>query len=115
MFRNRNLWSAALLAAGLGVGYFAASWGDPQAVGQDPAKGGLPGRYTVVDTEAFNLIVVDNQTNTLHYYTVDKDQPPGSDLHLRGSLDLNKVGDATLKPRLVSGAGREPAKAPGGR
>ena len=110
MFRNRKLWSAVLLAAGLAVGYFAASWGEPRAAGQDPAKGGPPGRYTVVDTEATNLIVVDNQTNTLLFYTVDKDQPPGSDLHLRGTLDLNKIGDATLKPKLTRTA---EAKEPG--
>ena len=44
-----------------------------------------------------------------------EEQPPGSDLHLRGSLDLNKVGDATLKAKRVGRAGEEPAKAPEGR
>ena len=107
MFRNRKLWSAALVAAGLGVGYFAVSWGDQRATGQERKGGGVPpGRYTVVDTEATNLLVVDNQTNQLYFYTAEKDQPPGADLHLRGSIDLNRVGDATLKVK--KGAG-EPA------
>ena len=97
-----------LLAAALGVGYFAAGWGHPRAVGQNPTKDGHHGRYSVVETEATNLIVVDNQTNTLYFYTVEREQPPGSDLHLRGSLDLNRVGDPTLKPKLVGKAGEAP-------
>ena len=56
-------------------------------------------RYSVVETEAHNLIVTDNQTNTLYFYTIDKDKPIGSELKLRGSIDLNKVGEATLKPK----------------
>ena len=56
-------------------------------------------RYSVVETEAHNLIVTDNQTNILYFYTIDKDQPIGSDLKLRGSLDLNKVGEPVLKPK----------------
>jgi hypothetical protein len=56
-------------------------------------------RYTVVDTQAHNLIVTDNQTNTLYFYTIDKDQPIGSELKLRGSLDLNKVGEPVIKPK----------------
>jgi hypothetical protein len=56
-------------------------------------------RYSVVETEAHNLIVTDNQTNTLYFYTIDKDKPIGSELKLRGSIDLNKVGEATMKPK----------------
>ena len=58
-------------------------------------------RYTVVMTEGHNLIVTDNGTNTLHFYTIDKDKEIGSDLKLRGSLDLNQVGKETLKPKNV--------------
>jgi hypothetical protein len=108
MIGNRKLWSAVLLAAALGIGYFAAGWDHPRAVGQDPAKGSAPGRYSVVETEATNLIVVDNHTNTLYFYTVEREQPPGSDLHLRGSLDLSQVGNPTLKPKLVGKAGEAP-------
>ena len=54
-------------------------------------------RYSVIDTEGHNLIVTDNQTNTLFFYTIDKDREIGSELKLRGSLDLNQVGKASLK------------------
>jgi hypothetical protein len=56
-------------------------------------------RYSVIETQAHNLIVTDNSTNILYFYTIDKDQPIGSDLKLRGSLDLNKVGEPVLKPK----------------
>lgn len=54
-------------------------------------------RYTVIDTEGHNLIVTDNQSNTLFFYTIDKDKEVGSELKLRGSLDLNQVGKPSLK------------------
>ena len=56
-------------------------------------------RYSVVETEAHNLIVTDNQTNTLYFYTVDKGKPIGSELKLRGSIDLTKVGEPVIKPK----------------
>ena len=56
-------------------------------------------RYSVVETAAHNLIVTDNQTNTLYFYTIDKDKPIGSELKLRGSIDLNKVGEPVIKPK----------------
>jgi hypothetical protein len=66
------------------------------------ADGPITGpRYTVVMTEGHNLIVTDNGTNTLHFYTIDKDKPIGSDLHLRGSVDLTQVGKDTIKPSNV--------------
>ncbi len=58
-------------------------------------------RYTVVDTEGHNLIVTDNQTNTLYFYTIDKDAKIGSELKLRGQLDLTQVGKKVLKPSNV--------------
>ncbi len=57
-----------------------------------------PGRFSVVDTEAHNLIVTDNKTNTVYFYTIDKDKEVGSPLKLRGSIDLNQVGKATITP-----------------
>jgi hypothetical protein len=56
-------------------------------------------RYTVIDTEGHNLIVTDNQNNTLFFYTIDKDKEVGSELKLRATLDLNQVGKPTLKPK----------------
>jgi hypothetical protein len=55
-------------------------------------------RYSVVETEGHNLIVTDNQRNTLYFYTIDKDKEIGTELRLRATLDLNKVGQPTIKP-----------------
>jgi hypothetical protein len=93
---RRNWWLAVALTVGVAAGYVLTGPGKAPAAGQE-AK--AAGRYTVVDTEATNLIVVDNQSNVLFYYTVDKDAPPGSDMHLRGSVDLNDVGKAVIKPK----------------
>ena len=54
-------------------------------------------RYTVVETQGSNLLVTDNTKNMIYYYTIDKDQPIGSDLKLRASVDLNQVGKAEIK------------------
>jgi hypothetical protein len=56
-------------------------------------------RYSVIETQANNLIVTDNKTNTLYFYTIDKDKPIGSELKLRGTIDLNKVGEPAIKPK----------------
>ena len=53
----------------------------------------------MVDTKAHNLIVTDNKTNTVYFYTIDKDKPVGSELKLRGTIDLNQVGRPTIKPK----------------
>jgi hypothetical protein len=66
------------------------------AARDDPPTSGP--RYSVIDSEAHNLIVVDNKTNTLYFYTIDKDKEVGSELKLRGTLDLNQVGKPTIKP-----------------
>jgi len=56
-------------------------------------------RYSVLDTEGHNLIVTDNQTNTTYFYTVDKGAEIGSELKLRGSVDLNQVGKDGITPK----------------
>jgi hypothetical protein len=48
--------------------------------------------YTVVMTEAHNLLVTDNGANKLYFYTIDKDKPIGSPLKLRASITLTDVG-----------------------
>jgi hypothetical protein len=75
-----------------------ARW-QPARAERDAAPATSGPRYSVIETQAHNLIVTDNQTNTLYFYTIDKDQPIGSELKLRGSLDLNKVGEPILKPK----------------
>jgi hypothetical protein len=49
-------------------------------------------RYTVIETQGFNLLVTDNTMNKLYYYATDKDVPVGSPMKLRASLDLSQVG-----------------------
>jgi hypothetical protein len=85
--------AAVVLAVGL-----AAAYSRPAAAvaADDKVAGGSP-RYAVVETQATNLVVVDNQTNTLYFYTVEKEGQPGEDLKLRGSADLNQVGKPVIK------------------
>jgi hypothetical protein len=67
-----------------------------------PGKGGTSGpHYTVVETEGHNLIVTDNHANTLYFYTIDKGSKIGSELKLRGSVDLKQVGNDVIKPSNV--------------
>ncbi len=63
----------------------------------EQAKTGALPHYTVVMTEAHNLLVTDNGTNKLYFYTIDKDQPIGSPLKLRASIDLTKVGAEEIR------------------
>jgi hypothetical protein len=73
-----------------------------------PAEAGAgAAHYTVVVTEGHNLLVTNNQTNTLYFYTINPDEKIGSDLHLRGSIDLAQVGKPTIKLTTV----KPPAKA----
>ena len=99
--------AAAAGAVGLALGgLFTPGSG---AVAQDAGIGGsaMTGpRYTVIDTEGWNLLVTDNRTDTLHFYTVDEGAEVGSELKLRGSIDLSQVGQPTLTPRKSDQAGR---------
>jgi len=75
-----------------------------QAERVDP-PGGAPvasPRYTVLETEGTNLVVTDNGSNILYFYTVDKGKAPGSELKLRAKLDLTKVGKETLMPEDIN-------------
>jgi hypothetical protein len=54
-------------------------------------------RYTVIETQGFNLLVTDNSVNKLYYYATDKDQQPGAPMKLRASLDLSQVGKEEIK------------------
>ena len=60
-------------------------------------------RYSVSETEGHNLIVTDNQSNTLYFYTIDKDEKVGADLKLRGTIDLKQVGKPVIKPKTANG------------
>ncbi len=54
--------------------------------------------YTVVASEGHNLIVTDNHTNELFFYTIDKNAEVGAELKLRGRVNLNHVGKPEIKP-----------------
>jgi hypothetical protein len=60
-------------------------------------QGGNGARYNVVMTEGHNLLVADNTSNNLYFYTIDKDKPIGSPLKLRASIDLTKVGQPEIE------------------
>ena len=62
----------------------------------EQAKTSAFAHYSVVMTEAHNLLVTDNATNKLYFYTIDKDKPIGSPLKLRASIDLAKVGEEEI-------------------
>lgn len=73
----------------------AGSW-NLLATAQQRGTAGNPvtplGLYSVVETQGHNLLVTNNMTNKLYFYTVDKDKPVGSPLKLRASIDLSQVG-----------------------
>jgi hypothetical protein len=72
-----------------------ACWQPARAAREDAANT-FP-RYSVVETEGHNLIVTDNQKNTLYFYTIGKDKKIGDDLELRGTVDLKQVGHKKIK------------------
>src|SRR4051794_7832192 len=83
-----------LVAGALGF----ALRGPEQAAAQVAAQGaggkgggGMP-HYSVVETNGQNLLVTDNSTNTLYFYTIDREEKVGAPLKLRASLDLTQVG-----------------------
>lgn len=96
MQQGHRLWAVALIVFGTGLGLSAFK---PSATTAQPAGQAAGGpKYTVIETEGTNLVVTDNSTNTLYYYTVDQDKTVGDELKLRGSLDLNQVGKPAVRP-----------------
>jgi hypothetical protein len=91
----------AILAALVGGLFLGVMLSQPALAGGE--KGTVMGypRHTVVQTEGTNLIVTDNKTNTLYFYTIDPDADPGADLKLRGTVDLNLVGKDIITPTLL--------------
>jgi hypothetical protein len=116
MKRGYTLGLVALLAVGSGVAGYLGTRPEATAAQQpvvQPAvqPGGQPGvrpdagmpaggpKYTVIDTEGTNLLVVDNSKNVLYFYTCDHGKSAGEPLKLRGSIDLNQVGQPSIKPK----------------
>jgi hypothetical protein len=67
------------------------------AQAQRDAAAGAGHRYTVIETQGFNLLVTDNAANKLYYYATDQDQQAGAPMKLRASLDLSQVGKEVIK------------------
>ncbi len=98
MSRTTVGWVVAAAAVVLCVGVMFFRPAGAQQAGAAPAPTG-GAKYTIVETDITNLLVVDNSTNTVYFYTVEPGKEAGEDLHLRGSLDLTKVGEKVLKPK----------------
>jgi hypothetical protein len=96
-------WRAGFLAGavlGLVLGALAAvRWAQPLTAAEPPGTKNAGVQYSVVETQGHNLLVTDNRSNTLYFYTVDRDKHVGSELKLRGSIDLTQVGKPVLKPQ----------------
>jgi hypothetical protein len=88
----------AIAAAAVALALIVMAYWQPARAEQNGAATNGP-RYTVGDTEGHNLIVTDNKTNTLYFYTIDKDKEIGSELKLRGSIDLSQVGKKVITPK----------------
>ena len=114
---SRTSWNRVLAAClVLLVLALLVVWSSESAFGQRRAPGGamppMGAHYSVVMTEGHNLLVTDNGTNKLYFYTIDKDKPIGSPLKLRASVDLTKVGEEEIKitPHNLEKFEKEPAK-----
>ncbi len=97
MKQSSWVWAVALIVFGVGFGVYAFK--PTTSTAQAPGAAASP-KYTVIETDGTNLLVADNSTNTVYYYTVDPDKAPGDELKLRGSIDMNEVGKPVMKPRV---------------
>src|SRR5262245_52184031 len=91
----KKRWPLALVAGLVLVAVIEIAVRQP-AQAQGAAAPGV--RYSVIGTEGHNLIVTDNQTNVLYFYTIDKDKEVGTELKLRAAMDLTQVGKPVIKP-----------------
>jgi hypothetical protein len=92
--RNRIV-VVSVLAIAVGLIVLSSAASNVFGRGDDSKASGGP-HYSVVMTEGHNLLVTDNATNKIYFYTIDKDKPIGSPLKLRASVDLTKVGQEEI-------------------
>jgi hypothetical protein len=89
---------------GVVVGAFVVGNHAPRVLSQaEPRSMGGPPHYNVVETEGHNLIVTDNRTDKLYFYTIDKDKEIGTELRLRATIDLSQVGKEVITPKHPGG------------
>ena len=60
-------WSCSVF----GIGLAAHAFRPVQSTAQQPGAGHIASRYSVVETEGTNLIITDNSSDMLYYYTVE--------------------------------------------
>lgn len=96
MRQTTRLWAVALIVFGLGLGTYG--FRPTTSTAQQPGAGSPP-KYSVIETEGTNLLVTDNSTNTLYFYTVDPEKSAGDELKLRGEVNLTEVGKPVIKPK----------------
>ena len=98
MSTNSRIRTSVILAAALVVVGVAAVVNSQPAHTQRESGSMAGPHYTVVATEGHNLIVTDNHANELYFYTIDQDKEIGSEMKLRGHVDLTQVGKPVIKP-----------------
>jgi hypothetical protein len=92
----KNRMTMVIGATLLVVALIVLARSEPAQAQRGAAEGSGP-RYTVIETQGFNLLVTDNATNKLYFYATDKDVPVGSPMKLRASLDLSQIGREEIK------------------
>jgi hypothetical protein len=102
MTQTRKQFGAIAIALALVVSSLVLTYRSQPAFGAEQGGSGSGPHFTVLETEGHNLVVTDNATNTLYFYTVDKGQNPGADLKLRASVNLNDVGKSVIKPKDIA-------------
>ena len=95
--------SALVLAIGLVAGaVIGLNLNQPASAVQAGGAGGTSSApYSVVMTDGTHLVVTSNKTNTLYFYSIEKDAEIGSDLKLRGKVDLSQVGKDVITPTIM--------------
>ena len=89
-----------VLLVGVAAGAMIGMNLSQSATAQGGAGGGGGGKanHTVVMTDGTHLVVTDNKSDTLYFYSIEKDAEIGSDLKLRGKVDLSQVGKDVVSP-----------------
>ena len=78
MNKTRMQWGGLVLVGAIALGALVMNRAQPVG-GAEPEKKAASGpHYSVLETEGHNLIVTDNESNTLYFYTVDKGEPIGA-------------------------------------
>lgn len=95
MRSTQIIWAAGLAIFGVGLGIYGFRPTNSVAQGNAATSGS---KYSIVETDGTNLLVVDNSINKMYFYTIDHDKQVGDELKLRGTLDLNQVGQKVIKP-----------------